>query len=92
MQQPFLTPRSPLFPPPPGAISALGAPLVGMAAERWFGFHGVAGGDTGCRSHNTTGRQQGVRVGRAGEGKRLRGVCMSMLGRCTYEHGGEVYS
>ncbi|GIL52823.1 hypothetical protein Vafri_8585, partial [Volvox africanus] len=36
-----------------GAISALGAPLVGMAAERWFGFSGVAGGEQACENHNT---------------------------------------
>ncbi|GLC33417.1 hypothetical protein PLESTM_000068900 [Pleodorina starrii] len=36
-----------------GAISALGAPLVGMAAERWFGFTGVAGGEAACEHHNT---------------------------------------
>ncbi|KAG2426257.1 hypothetical protein HXX76_013015 [Chlamydomonas incerta] len=31
-----------------GAISALGAPLVGMAAERWFGFSGVAAAEDSC--------------------------------------------
>ncbi len=36
-----------------GAIAALGAPLVGMAAERWFGFTGVAGGDDACAEHST---------------------------------------
>lgn len=36
-----------------GAIAALGAPLVGMAAERWFGFTGVAGGDEACAEHST---------------------------------------
>ena len=36
-----------------GAIGALGAPLVGMAAERWFGFTGVAGGDEACAEHST---------------------------------------
>ncbi|PNG99194.1 hypothetical protein TSOC_015032, partial [Tetrabaena socialis] len=35
-----------------GAISALGAPLVGLAAERWFGFKGVAGGEEGCEHVN----------------------------------------
>ncbi|PNH10483.1 hypothetical protein TSOC_002813 [Tetrabaena socialis] len=32
-----------------GAIGALGAPLVGLAAERWFGFKGVAGGEEACQ-------------------------------------------
>jgi hypothetical protein len=36
-----------------GAIGALGAPLVGMAAEKWFGFNGVAGGDQACAEHST---------------------------------------
>lgn len=43
----------PLGPSPlAGAISALGAPLVGMAAERWFGFTGTTGGEGGCESSN----------------------------------------
>lgn len=34
-----------------GALSALGAPLVGYAAEKWFGFAGVAGNASESARH-----------------------------------------
>ncbi|KAG2424845.1 hypothetical protein HYH02_015108 [Chlamydomonas schloesseri] len=44
-----------------GAISALGAPLVGMAAERWFGFTGVAADEDSCEGLGLgLGRASGV--------------------------------
>ncbi|KAG2486460.1 hypothetical protein HYH03_014907 [Edaphochlamys debaryana] len=38
-----------------GAISALGAPLVGLAAERWFGFSGAVANEEACEHRTAMG-------------------------------------